>query len=53
MLYAGPDQIIPLASALSTIIGVVLIFWGKLVQAFHKVAAMFSAKPGSNERPGA
>jgi hypothetical protein len=52
LFYAGPDQIIPLASALSTIIGVVLIFWGKLVQAFRKVVSVLAPRPGSPEKPG-
>ena len=36
-LYAGPDQIIPIASALSTIFGVAMIFWGKLMNIFRKI----------------
>jgi hypothetical protein len=50
MLYAGPDQIIPLASALSTVLGVIMIFWGKLVQAFRKVATLLAAKPQTEKR---
>ena len=52
LFYAGPDQIIPLASALSTVIGVALIFWGRLVQAFRKVFAFLAPRPGSEEKPG-
>ena len=29
-LYAGPDQLLPLASALGGIIGVLLIFWQRV-----------------------
>jgi hypothetical protein len=48
-LYAGPDQIIPLASALSTIFGVVLIFWGKLLRAFHKIAGLSAPETTNGE----
>ncbi len=41
-LYGGPDQIIPLASALSTIAGVAMIFWGRLIQASRKLFSAFS-----------
>jgi hypothetical protein len=33
MLYVGPDQIMPLASMLSAIVGVALMFWRRLVGA--------------------
>ena len=31
LLYVGPDQIMPLASVLSAIVGVALMFWHRLV----------------------
>ncbi len=31
LLYAGPDQILPLMSFLGAIIGVLLMFWHRLV----------------------
>ena len=31
MLYIGPDQIMPLMSVFSAIVGVVLMFWSRLV----------------------
>ncbi len=42
LFYGGPDQIIPLASALSTIGGLALIFWGRLIQVSRKVISVFS-----------
>ncbi len=42
LFYGGPDQIIPLASALSTIGGLALIFWGRLIQASRKIFSVFS-----------
>ena len=50
LLYVGPDQIIPLSGAIGTVVGVALIFWGKVVQAFHKLAGLFSSKPSSPEK---
>ena len=31
MLYVGPDQIMPITSVLSAIVGVALLFWGRLM----------------------
>jgi hypothetical protein len=31
LLYIGPDQTIPIASYLATLVGLVLIFWNKLL----------------------
>ena len=42
LLYVGPDQIIPLSGFLGTAVGLALIFWGKLVHGFRKVAGVFS-----------
>ncbi len=44
LLYVGPDQIIPLSGALGTVVGLALVFWGKIVQGFHKVAGLFTSK---------
>lgn len=40
MLYVGPDQIVPLSGFLGTAVGLVLIFWGKLVQGVRKLASV-------------
>jgi hypothetical protein len=37
MLYVGPDQILPLASALGAILGVLLIVWHQAVGLVHKL----------------
>ncbi len=44
LLYVGPDQIIPLSGALGTVAGLALMFWGKVVQGFQKVASLVSTK---------
>jgi hypothetical protein len=35
--YAGPDQVMTVTSGLAGALGVVLIFWNKVVLGFHKV----------------
>lgn len=45
LLYVGPDQIIPLSGFLGTAAGLVLVFWGKLLQGFRKLASVFSSSP--------
>ena len=44
ILYVGPDQIVPLYSVLGTVVGLALMFWGKLVGALRKVGSLFSSK---------
>lgn len=36
-LYIGPDQMMPVASILATIMGFLLIFWGKLIVIIRKI----------------
>ena len=45
--YAGPDQVMTVTSGLASIVGVLLIFWHKVVATFHKLANKFrrSADP--------
>ncbi len=47
VFYGGPDQIIPIASALSTIFGVALIYWGKLMNLYRKIIG--APRPSSTE----
>jgi hypothetical protein len=44
-LYAGPDQLMPLASSLAAIVGFLLMFWGKVMMAFDKVVRYFKGTP--------
>jgi undecaprenyl pyrophosphate phosphatase UppP len=39
--YAGPDQVMTVTSGLASILGVLLIFWHKLVAAFSKLVNKF------------
>jgi len=36
-LYVGPDQVLPISSVLGTIVGLVLIFWNKLVLLLSRI----------------
>jgi hypothetical protein len=36
LLYAGPDQILPIVSILGTIIGILLIWWRRFVMLARK-----------------
>jgi len=43
--YAGPDQVMTVTSGLASIIGMLLIFWHKVVAAFGKVVNKFRGRP--------
>jgi hypothetical protein len=46
-LYGGPDQVMTVTSAFASILGVLLIFWHKVVAAFMKVVNLFRRRaPG-------
>jgi hypothetical protein len=41
MLYVGPDQLMPLASALGAIGGAIMIFWRQVSGFARKIAGKF------------
>ena len=41
-LYGGPDQMMTVTSGLASVIGLLLLFWNKVVGLFFKVVRMFS-----------
>jgi hypothetical protein len=41
-LYGGPDQVMTVTSGLASILGLLLIFWNKIVGIFFKVVRKFS-----------
>ncbi len=45
LLYVGPDQILPLASVFSAIVGVALMFWQRLMGVVRKVLGIFRRRP--------
>ena len=44
VLYIGPDQVLPLTSFVGAAIGVVLMFWNRLVGVFRRVRRPSSEK---------
>ena len=44
LLYAGPDQILPLMSLIGGIIGVLLVFWQRFVGLIRRVAQFFMVR---------
>lgn len=52
LLYAGPDQILPLMSVLGGAIGVLLIFWQRFVRLVKRVGQFFMSRlrPSANKK---
>jgi hypothetical protein len=44
LLYVGPDQIMPLASVLSAIVGLAVMFWHRLVGLVRKCVGLFTRR---------
>ena len=46
-LYGGPDQVMTVTSGLASVLGLLLLFWNKVVGLFFKAIRMFrrSATP--------
>lgn len=44
LLYVGPDQIIPLTTLVSTLTGLVVIFWGEILLSARKISRWFSER---------
>ncbi|HEY1262682.1 MAG TPA: hypothetical protein VGF06_04110 [Terriglobales bacterium] len=43
--YGGPDQIMTVTSGLASVLGVLLIFWNKIVGLFFRVVRIFRGSP--------
>jgi len=50
-LYGGPDQVMTVTSGIASIIGVLLIFWHKVVNAFFKVFGIQRNTPPAETAP--
>jgi hypothetical protein len=49
-LYGGPDQVMTVTSGLASLLGLLLIFWNKVVAAFFRVVRIVRpAKSSSAE----
>lgn len=46
-LYVGPDQMMPVASILATVMGFIMIFWNKVLGIFRRLFG--GAKPPEAE----
>jgi len=51
--YIGPDQIMPLTSAIGAIVGLALMFWNRLVGLVHKCWTLVSGRGSASENPSA
>jgi len=50
-LYGGPDQIMGLASGLATVVGVLLMFWNKVMVTMGKIVRVFRPSTEPQETP--
>ena len=50
LLYAGPDQILPLMSVLGGILGVLLVFWQRFVRLVRRVGQFSMSRLRSSAR---
>ena len=52
-LYAGPDQVMTVTSGLASVLGLLLIFWNKVVATFFRVVPKIrGGEPAPAERAG-
>ena len=49
--YGGPDQVMAVTSGLASLLGLLLIFWNKVVATFFRIVRMFrpAAKSPTSE----
>ncbi len=50
-LYGGPDQVMTVTSGLASLLGLLLLFWNKVVGIFFKVVRKISGKPAPVDAP--
>ena len=50
LLYVGPDQMLPVMSALGAVLGVLLIVWRQFVSVLRKTFGFFARKLGFGDR---
>jgi hypothetical protein len=48
-LYGGPDQIMTVTSGLASLLGLLLIFWNKVVGLFFRMVRVFRPSHGATE----
>jgi len=47
LAYAGPDQVMTVTSGIASIVGVLLIFWHKVMAIFGKIVNRFRGIPAT------
>ena len=50
-LYGGPDQVMTVTSGLASLLGLLLLFWNKVVGTFFKAVRKISGKPAPVDAP--
>ena len=48
-LYAGPDQVMTVTSGLASLVGLLLIFWNKVVATFFKMIGKSRPTPETKD----
>jgi hypothetical protein len=48
-IYIGPDQVMPVSSVLGTLIGLILLFWNKLILLFGRITGRPAPKREGGE----
>lgn len=43
-MYVGPDQILPLTSVLGAILGVLMMFWNRVLGVFKRIKQLISRR---------
>lgn len=43
--YGGPDQVMGVTSGVASVLGLLLLFWNKLVGTFFKIVRVFKRTP--------
>ncbi|MBI3661469.1 MAG: hypothetical protein HY234_00240 [Acidobacteria bacterium] len=50
LVYVGPDQLIPLSGIFGTVFGLALMFWGKVMQGYRKLASLLASRTAAEEK---
>jgi len=49
IIYIGPDQVMPVSTVLGTLVGLLLLFWNKVIGLFYRITGRPIEKDGSEE----
>jgi len=52
-IYAGPDQVMTVTSGLASLVGLLLIFWNKVVAVFARILGRFQRSEVNSSTPPA